>query len=36
MNEDYRVIIERGEEGYYVASMPELQSCHIQTRRWMS
>jgi predicted RNase H-like HicB family nuclease len=32
MNGDYRIIIERDEEGYFVASVPELQGCHAQAR----
>lgn len=32
MTKDFNVIIERDEEGYYVASVPELQGCHTQAR----
>lgn len=32
MRRDYSVIIERDEEGYYVASVPELRGCHTQAR----
>jgi len=30
MTKDFNVIIERDEEDYYVASVPELQGCHTQ------
>ncbi len=30
MTKEFNVIIERDEEGYYVASVPELQGCHTQ------
>jgi len=29
---EFTVIIERDEEGYYVASVPELPGCHTQAR----
>ncbi len=29
---EFSVIIERDEEGYYVASVPELPGCHTQAR----
>ena len=29
---DFSVIVERDEEGYYVASVPELPGCHTQAR----
>jgi predicted RNase H-like HicB family nuclease len=29
---EFSVVIERDEEGYYVASVPELQGCHTQAR----
>ncbi|MDO8755742.1 MAG: type II toxin-antitoxin system HicB family antitoxin [Anaerolineales bacterium] len=32
MTNEFNVIIERDEEGYYVASVPELQGCHTQAR----
>ena len=32
MTRDFNVIIERDAEGYYVASVPELQGCHTQAR----
>jgi len=32
MTKEFNVIIERDEEGYYVASVPELQGCHTQAR----
>ena len=28
----FNVIIERDSEGYYVASVPELQGCHTQAK----
>ena len=28
----FNVIVERDEEGYYVASVPELAGCHTQAR----
>jgi predicted RNase H-like HicB family nuclease len=28
----FNVIIERDEDGYYVASVPELKGCHTQAR----
>ena len=32
MDREYRAIIELDEEGYYVASVPELQGCHTQAK----
>lgn len=32
MTKEFYVIIERDSEGYYVASVPELQGCHTQAR----
>ncbi len=32
MTRELNVIIERDEEGYYVASVPELRGCHTQAR----
>jgi predicted RNase H-like HicB family nuclease len=32
MTKEFNVIIERDEEGYYIASVPELQGCHTQAR----
>jgi predicted RNase H-like HicB family nuclease len=32
MTKEFSVIIERDEEGYYVASVPELRGCHTQAR----
>lgn len=32
MTKEFSVIIERDEEGYYVASVPELQGCHTQAK----
>ncbi len=29
---EFSVILERDEEGYYVASVPELPGCHTQAR----
>jgi predicted RNase H-like HicB family nuclease len=29
---EFNVIVERDEEGYYVASVPELPGCHTQAR----
>jgi predicted RNase H-like HicB family nuclease len=28
----FNVIVERDEEGYYVATVPELRGCHTQAR----
>ncbi len=30
MTKEFNVIVERDEDGYYVASAPELQGCHTQ------
>jgi predicted RNase H-like HicB family nuclease len=32
MTKEFSVIIERDEEGYYVASVPELPGCHTQAK----
>ncbi|MEM2110231.1 MAG: type II toxin-antitoxin system HicB family antitoxin [Candidatus Odinarchaeota archaeon] len=32
MERDYTVIIEKDEDGYYVASVPELPGCHTQAK----
>ena len=32
MIKEFNVIIERDEEGYYIASVPELQGCHTQAK----
>ena len=32
MTKEFNVIIERDEEGYYVASVPELKGCHTQAK----
>ncbi len=32
MNKEFNVIIERDDEGYYVASVPELPGCHTQAK----
>ena len=29
---EFSVIVERDEDGYYVASVPQLRSCHTQAR----
>lgn len=32
MSREFNVVIERDEEGYYVASVPSLHGCHTQAR----
>jgi predicted RNase H-like HicB family nuclease len=32
MQHQFDVVIERDEEGYYVASVPQLPGCHTQSR----
>ena len=32
MTKEFSVIIERDEEGYYIASVPELRGCHTQAK----
>ena len=32
MRGDYNVVIERDEEGYYVATVPALRGCHTQAK----
>jgi predicted RNase H-like HicB family nuclease len=32
MPRDFTVIVERDEDGYYVASVPSLTGCHTQAR----
>ena len=32
MKRDFNVLIERDEEGYYAASVPELRGCHTQAK----
>jgi len=32
MPQEFTVIIERDEEGYYVATVPQLRGCHTQAR----
>ena len=32
MKREYTVVIERDEDGYYVASVPELHGCHTQAK----
>ena len=32
MPQEYTVIIEKDEEGYYVATVPQLRGCHTQAR----
>jgi predicted RNase H-like HicB family nuclease len=29
---EFTVIVERDDEGYYIASVPELRGCHTQAR----
>lgn len=30
MSREFTVIIERGEDGYYIGTVPELKGCHTQ------
>ena len=32
MQREFSIIIERDEEGFYVASVPELRGCHTQAK----
>ena len=32
MSQEFSVVIERDDEGYYVASVPALPGCHTQAR----
>jgi predicted RNase H-like HicB family nuclease len=32
MKKSYNVVIERDEDGYYIASVPELPGCHTQAK----
>lgn len=32
MRQEFNVIIERDEEGYYVGTVPELRGCHTQAK----
>jgi predicted RNase H-like HicB family nuclease len=32
MPREFSIIIERDEDGYYVASVPELHGCHTQAK----
>jgi predicted RNase H-like HicB family nuclease len=32
MKREFNVVIERGSEGFYVGSKPELHGCHTQAR----
>ncbi len=32
MTREFNVIIERDDDGYYVASVPQLHGCHTQAR----
>ncbi len=32
MEKAFNVIVERDEDGYYVATVPELRGCHTQAR----
>lgn len=32
MSQEFNVLVERDADGYYVASVPDLQGCHTQAR----
>ncbi|VGO14824.1 hypothetical protein PDESU_03393 [Pontiella desulfatans] len=32
MSKEFNVVIERDEDGYYVASVPALRGCHTQAK----
>ena len=32
MQREFSIIIERDEEGFYIASVPELRGCHTQAK----
>jgi predicted RNase H-like HicB family nuclease len=32
MSREFNVVIEKDEDGYFVASVPELRGCHTQAR----
>lgn len=32
MTKEFSVVIEKDSEGYYIASVPELQGCHTQAK----
>ena len=32
MKREFRVVIEKDEDGYYVGSVPELKGCHTQAK----
>ena len=32
MSREFSVVIERDEEGYYIASVPSIPGCHTQAR----
>lgn len=32
MKKEFNVVVERDQEGFYVASIPELKGCHTQSR----
>jgi predicted RNase H-like HicB family nuclease len=32
MNREFSVVIEKDEDGYFVASVPTLQGCHTQAK----
>jgi predicted RNase H-like HicB family nuclease len=32
MQQEYDVVVERDEDGYYVASVPALRGCHTQAK----
>ncbi len=34
MQRNFDVVVEKDEEGYYVASVPALPGCHTQARSW--
>jgi len=29
---NFKILVEKGEDGYYVADVPELQGCHTQAK----
>jgi len=32
MNREFNIVIEQDEDGYYIASVPELPGCHTQAK----
>ena len=32
MNKEFVVVVEQDEEGYFIASVPELRGCHTQAK----